>query len=308
MKNDRIEPIIAETDFFKVQDMFKSKLQIYNEKQIGKHAPYSRFGGHLICGECGAMYTHNVDKGRGFYNCANKKQHGLKVCNNVNVQEKELDEFFDEQFIHSTEDMQTTKEVCLERLYYRASKIIDKIQNGNNDEVEQLKNKVAELNKNINKLIDLYTTMENVEALKIRIKQTQNELDHTKAKLKEALNPLEKGNSQLSNIKRLIDKVNDAKEVFENEDEYLDTVDIVVFSYGEKLTIKNRFEDEILKISAQGYDLDGLIDEQSFYDLQTDFISDDYNIHIDEKDGHTLKEAKDKFENYMFALEKKETA
>lgn len=63
------------------------------KNQCGIYNGNSKYKNLIYCGVCGSVYHSNRDKGRIFYNCANKKLHGTAACNGVNVSEKQIDAY-----------------------------------------------------------------------------------------------------------------------------------------------------------------------------------------------------------------------
>lgn len=88
-----IEAIISKELFDICQDKRKSRYDTIKSK--GLPSTSSPFGGLLVCSKCGSKYLHNSDRGRGFYQCGNKKRKGVNVCNSVNVSDSILAEYMD---------------------------------------------------------------------------------------------------------------------------------------------------------------------------------------------------------------------
>lgn len=89
VKTDKIEPIVSEELFNACKKVREKKTDVYNQRGINKG--FSKYSGKIFCAKCGAPYISNVDKGRKFYNCKTKKNYGIKVCKNLNVNEERLD-------------------------------------------------------------------------------------------------------------------------------------------------------------------------------------------------------------------------
>jgi len=88
--HDRIPAIISKEMFNRVQEILHSNTNYLNQK--GQYKGISRYSGLLFCGECGAKYYSNVDKGRRFYCCSGKKSSDKRCCSSPNIGEKVLDE------------------------------------------------------------------------------------------------------------------------------------------------------------------------------------------------------------------------
>lgn len=82
-ENPNIEAIVSKELFDLCQERRSSRYDTIKAK--GLPSTSSPFGGLLVCSKCGSKYLHNVDKGRGFYQCGLKKRKGVNACNSVNV-------------------------------------------------------------------------------------------------------------------------------------------------------------------------------------------------------------------------------
>ncbi|KKC46780.1 hypothetical protein VE23_05930 [Paenibacillus sp. D9] len=85
---NRVPAIISKELFEKCRDIRSGKVSHVNQKGIYRGT--SELASKIICGKCGSSYTRNIDQGRAFYNCSMKKTKGTKHCDNINVQESEL--------------------------------------------------------------------------------------------------------------------------------------------------------------------------------------------------------------------------
>lgn len=86
-----IEPIVSKELFDLCQERRSSRYDTIKAK--GLPSTNSPYGGLLVCSKCGSKYLHNVDKGRGFYQCGKKKRKGLSACNSVNVSDAIITEY-----------------------------------------------------------------------------------------------------------------------------------------------------------------------------------------------------------------------
>ena len=110
---ENIEPIISPELFYQCEAIRNSRV---TKDSKGKPPARSAYGGGFLrCGKCGSNYLHNVDKGKGFYQCSLKKSKGLKACNSANVSEATVD-FYLERYEQG--------ELSLILLLYRQSAII----------------------------------------------------------------------------------------------------------------------------------------------------------------------------------------
>ena len=87
---DLIEPIISKELFDLCTD--KRIVKAGDTTGIFKGAA-SKFKGFIKCSNCGEVYTHNKSNdGKGYYNCKTKKQKGMKVCNNINIFDTQIED------------------------------------------------------------------------------------------------------------------------------------------------------------------------------------------------------------------------
>jgi DNA invertase Pin-like site-specific DNA recombinase/uncharacterized coiled-coil protein SlyX len=108
-----IEPLVSPELFYQCEAIRNSRV---TKDSKGKPPARSAYGGGFLrCGKCGSNYIHNVDKGKGFYQCSLKKSKGLKACNSANVSEATV-AFYLERYEQG--------ELSLILLLYRQSVII----------------------------------------------------------------------------------------------------------------------------------------------------------------------------------------
>ncbi|NFT93051.1 hypothetical protein FDF86_11670 [Clostridium botulinum] len=88
--SNKVDKIINEETFTIIQDMIEKNRNKVG-RPTGKYHGRSEFAGKIKCEKCGKYYVRNTDRGRVFYNCSTKKQHGLKKCNSRNIQEYEIE-------------------------------------------------------------------------------------------------------------------------------------------------------------------------------------------------------------------------
>lgn len=89
-----IESIVSKELFDLCQERRSSRYDTIKAK--GLPSTSSPFGGLLVCSKCGSKYLHNSDRGRGFYQCGNKKRKGVKVCDAVNVSDNIVNNYIEE--------------------------------------------------------------------------------------------------------------------------------------------------------------------------------------------------------------------
>lgn len=151
-----IEQIVDEDTFFKCQEIMKSRVLHYktdHSKLTGKNSGVSRFGGRIICGNCGHNYIRNVDKNndgskRYFYNCSYKKKAGVSKCNSSNVTDSEIIDMMMKECVQWHILMSSS-------LYFYIDKCLDYLISVYSND-EQFENDVLEMNKNYNKAKEEY--------------------------------------------------------------------------------------------------------------------------------------------------------
>ncbi|MDR3594170.1 recombinase family protein [Clostridium sp.] len=94
---DKVDKIIDEEVFEKVQELINENIDKLGGIKKGKYLSRSEFAEKIICGKCGKHYVRNSDKladgsKKIFYNCATKKQKGVKVCDSRNISSEELED------------------------------------------------------------------------------------------------------------------------------------------------------------------------------------------------------------------------
>ncbi len=100
MKNDRIEAIIDEELYNKVQNAIASRCQAGNR---GKNISKTDLSGKLKCGKCGASFILAADKRltnpkfHSYYICSHKKLRGKSYCDAENIKKSSFDDFIEEQ-------------------------------------------------------------------------------------------------------------------------------------------------------------------------------------------------------------------
>lgn len=145
-----IEPIITKEQFNKCQQILESKRSNLRGVNRG-NSPYAT---KIRCGKCNSSYVSNVDKGRHFYNCSNKRKYGIKCCNNRNISLNKLNELLSSEWlVESLESIKLMQKTYIKRSIDKleASKNVDNIK-----EVEALQIQVQELQSKKDKLVNLY--------------------------------------------------------------------------------------------------------------------------------------------------------
>ena len=151
---DTIPPIVSDELWDKCEKIRLSR----NVNQRGLNYSKNKLVGLLKCGKCGANYIKNVDKGRVFYNCSTKKQHGVKACDNINISEKilieNIEQIADGGFY---QDIIHDKDVYISQLLQVAEKLVEKYNEGlDTSKLEKLNNQKKDYELQKNRLADLY--------------------------------------------------------------------------------------------------------------------------------------------------------
>lgn len=100
MKNERIEAIISEELYNKVQEAIKLRCMHGNR---GKNVSKTDLAGKLKCGRCGASFILAADKRLAdtklhrYYICSHKKLRGKEYCNAENIKKSSFDDFIERQ-------------------------------------------------------------------------------------------------------------------------------------------------------------------------------------------------------------------
>lgn len=100
MQNERIEPIISEELYNKVQEAIELRCLHGNR---GKNISKTDLAGKLKCSRCGASYILAADKRltnpkfHSYYICSHKKSRGKEYCNAENIKKSSFDDFIEKQ-------------------------------------------------------------------------------------------------------------------------------------------------------------------------------------------------------------------
>ena len=237
--SDDIEPIITKDEFDRVQNILNSKRTPTGGIYHG-NTPYAQ---KIKCGKCGSSYTCNTDRGRKFYNCKTKNTRGTTHCDNKNISMKKLDSIFTSDWLISTLNaVKLMRNAYIGRSIKQLedSKDIDTIQ-----EVNKLNQQLAELNQQMERLLDLYLDgmldKDTYNRRKLAIEEQINSL-------KTSISNLSKDNdsidSEIQSKRNLIDSINDLqiKQSYSQEQ---------VLSYISKLIINDNTIQVYLNINGE---------------------------------------------------------
>lgn len=140
--SNKIPAIISWELFQKCKELLKSKVNYTNQKGIYKGK--SKYSGLIHCGFCGSIYYANQDEGRKFYNCANKKAHGLSVCQSPNISEAFINEIIERsanQWIY--EELQKVKAYARDVIFSVIRLKIKQLNNQDNQKAQELETEIS---------------------------------------------------------------------------------------------------------------------------------------------------------------------
>lgn len=151
---EKVDKIIDEETFEKVQDMIEDNRQKVGRSQ-GKYHGRSELAEKIKCEKCGKYYVRNTDRGRVFYNCSTKKQHGTKNCNSRNVQEREVEALI-EHYLVSGEYKKITQKYIDLMIEKENEKKVTLYSSTNIEEVNHINVEIAEYKKKLAKLTEAF--------------------------------------------------------------------------------------------------------------------------------------------------------
>ena len=174
---DKIPAIISRDLFYKCKDIMHSKVNYKNQRGIYNGS--SKYKNFIYCGVCGAVYHSNCDRGRIFYNCSNKKLHGIAACNSVNVSEKQIDTYIEwlsngmARMIIHYQNLQ-----YISGMFHIIDNLLQRIESNNTDKVEELAAQIKAKQSQLEGYEDLYAMQpNNRDRLKDKITTLSNTLD-----------------------------------------------------------------------------------------------------------------------------------
>lgn len=100
-ENERIPAIIPKWLYDKAQEVMEERIENNNGIIKGSYKGNSLYYHRVKCGKCGGWYSQNGERNAGGVyvkkmNCQNKKAHGIKVCDNINIPMSAVDKIFEE--------------------------------------------------------------------------------------------------------------------------------------------------------------------------------------------------------------------
>lgn len=161
------EPIISRDDFNRVQEEMarRSAKRTIADKLTktgqGKYSAKYALSELLICGECGSHYRRVTWTAKGFkeikWRCVSRIQYGKKKCHSSPT----IDEYaLHRAIVNAVNEFCTVKDDVLKTLHESIIEVLDPNQNGS---VQSAQQRIDELARNMDELIELATVPETAE-------------------------------------------------------------------------------------------------------------------------------------------------
>lgn len=201
-KTDKIDQIIDDDTFNKVQEIIKSNSSVSRGKYVGR----TDFAGKLICGCCGKAYHRTVTrKIFTYYVCSSKREKINKKCKNPNITEKLL-----ENSVNIFLKEGVYKKFVNDCIQYVRIALLDKVNNITTntsiDKITSIKKEIEVYKRQLMELLDK-SLNEASQTLKEVYQTKQKEIDENIKILEKELNELTANdNVKKDKIKRL-DKI-----------------------------------------------------------------------------------------------------
>lgn len=186
-ESDKVDKIIDEEIFNQIQDMIENN-RVKVGRQRGVYHGYSELYGKIKCEKCEKYYVRNTDRGRVFYNCSTKKQHGIDMCNSRNVQQREIEALI-EPYLHDGEYRKLTQKYISILIEKEENKKATLYIGNNKEEIDGIQRKIDEHTKRLSKLTDVFLEDDTEGATEI-FKNKKNEITNEIYKLESQLNKL----------------------------------------------------------------------------------------------------------------------
>ena len=203
IKSDKIEPIITEEQFAKVQ-------QLISDNKIetkGKYNGASIFANKIICGECNSSYWRNSRKNKNgvyyFYNCSSRRKDS-RLCNNRSISEEYLLNKL-HYLYENYNNIYSNFGRAIDRAIDNKLNVLKKnLENQNDDHIRACKEELDTLKIKEDKILDLYLDGTiSKDKYKERIDDLVNHRNTIETKLKQ----LTIGEQQLNELKIETDKI-----------------------------------------------------------------------------------------------------
>mgnify|MGYP000971001851 CR=1 FL=1 len=184
--SNKIPAIISWNLFQRCKELLKNKINYTNQKGIYKGK--SKYSGLIHCGFCGSIYYANQDNGRKFYNCANKKAHGLSVCQSPNISETFVDEIVERsanQWIY--EELQKVKAYARDVIFNIIRLKIKQLNNQDNSKTQELNTEINATKTELKNYYSLFAResvskeiiTNQIHDTEIKLQKLQNEYNET---------------------------------------------------------------------------------------------------------------------------------
>lgn len=231
------DPIIETEVFELVQDKLKEYQKTFTEHNKTPFRGNNLLSGVVFCGSCGARYfvATTTSKKRGtyqYYKCysrdGNTKMKKVDGCKNPNYTKSELDGIITNQILELAYD--ETEIDNLIRTEYKS-----------NNRTSTFSNRIVEIEKQINKLMDLYQVGNiPIEQIGSRIEPLQREKDSLNAEIKSNVEPTVLSPSATKKIIRKAEKILNGDNM-EKKRELIDSLIRNIVIYPNEITIHWKF-------------------------------------------------------------------
>lgn len=186
------EPIISHEDFNRVQEEMARRNSIrkipdnHSKTENGKYSAKYALTELLICGECGSHYRRVTWTAKGYkeikWRCINRLQNGKASCHSPTIDEQALHE----AIMRAINEFCNVKDEVANTLKDSISEVLDPNQN---ESVVAAKQRIEELSRNINDLIELAsqsgssdTSLHNIQKFSDEMKELRSFIEHEKVK------------------------------------------------------------------------------------------------------------------------------
>lgn len=212
---NRVPPIISKELF--EQARIKREDNTISQKQIGVNKGKSEFAGKIVCSKCGANYIHNTELvkkkdgkewRRNFYICCTKKIKGLKECDNINIQEWQLNLLTEDLAKKSLNSFIAAQGIAtIQALMDKKKSLQKQINQDNISDVEKLHVELKKLEQSKNRLLEVYLEGGfDKDFLELK----KNELNEAIEKIKVEIGHKSKSNDEIkSEIEKIDTQINE---------------------------------------------------------------------------------------------------
>ena len=201
MLNDRIPAIIDKSLYDKCKSM--TQLRINKFSKVGEYKGISKYCNFIYCDNCGAVYYKNTVKqhdgsNKGLYNCKNKRQHGVKFCNNPNVYENKIDEYIQNLADYNLHDIIYNEKIQGVNIIFNIIKFkFEQMNQDNNDEANNVLNQINENQQILDNYYELYSRQKISQEGKNRLLNKIESIESIIESLKNQFSELTKENDTI---------------------------------------------------------------------------------------------------------------